>query len=463
MTKMPALLFFVLLTVATGVIGQEPSKATDRSDRSERPNRSDPGLGSEVTLELAGKTVARIRLAIPEMGGIAALNPALRGAARELESVLTADLESSRIFTIQGPRDLEILNLTGDPKRDFDLYRSLQNKMLLAAVVKQEGELLVLEGLLYDLQSGASILGKRYRGTVGVARRMAHTFADEIVRYFVSGGRRGISLTSIAFVSDRSEINRIKEIYLMDYDGWNQRPITGHQTISLSPDWGPNSKEVAYVSYFSGAPGIYLADLVSGLKSPVMTSGNLNVSPAFSPDQKRIAFTRSLGSGNSEIFLCDRDGSNLKRLTHSSAIDTNPAWSPTGREIAFTSSRSGTPQIYIMDAEGANLRRITFDGNYNDGAEWSPTGARLVYSARRRSNAFRIATSDVVTLETALLTQSRGSQETPSFSPDGMKIAYAMKLGGRTQIMVMDADGTHAHQLTHEGNNYAPAWSTYAK
>ena len=193
----------------------------------------------------------------------------------------------------------------------------------------------------------------------------------------------------------------------------------------------------------------------------MITSGNLNISPAYSPDQKRLAFARSLGGGNSEIFLADRDGSNLHRLTHSSGIDTNPAWSPTGREIAFTSSRSGTPQIYIMDAEGSNLRRVTFDGNYNDGAEWSPAGNRLLYSARKGGNNFRIATSDVVTLETAVLTSSQGSHETPSFSPDGMKIAYAMKLGGRTQIMVMDADGSDTLQLTHEGNNYAPAWSNY--
>jgi TolB protein len=444
-----SLLFLALLTIATGLLGQESREQTD------------PGLGSEVTLELAGKTVARIRLAIPEIGGVAALDQEMKAAARELESVLTADLESSRIFTIQGPKELAILELTGDPKRDFDLYRSMQNKMLLAVVIRAEGDLMVLEGLLYDLQSGASILGKRYRGTPEVARRIAHTFADEIVRYFGFGGRRGISLTNIAFVSDRTNPNRVKEVYLMDYDGWNQRPITGHQTISLSPEWAPNSKEVAYVSYFTGAPGIYLADLISGLKTPVVTSGNLNISPSYSPDQRRIAFTRSMGGGNSEIFLCDRDGSNLKRLTHSSGIDTNPAWSPTGREIAFTSSRSGTPQIYIMDAEGANLRRITFEGNYNDGAEWSPSGGRLVYSARRRSNDFRIATSDVVTLETTILTPSNGSHESPTFSPDGMKIAYAYKLGGKTQIMVIDANGSNRIQLTHEGNNYAPAWSDY--
>ncbi|MEE8368326.1 MAG: Tol-Pal system beta propeller repeat protein TolB [Thermoanaerobaculia bacterium] len=455
MNEKPVVLIFMLLALATAALGQQPAARSDQS------SQANPNLGSEVTLELAGKTVARIQLAIPEIGGLSTLIPTMKIAVQELESVLTADLENSRIFSIQGPQELDTLNLTGDPKRDFDLYRSLQNKMLLAVAVRQEGELLVLEGVLYDLQSGASILGKRYRGTIDVARRIAHTFSDEIVRYFGFGGRQGISLTSIAFVSDRIKTNRIKEIFLMDYDGWNQRAITGHQTISLSPDWGPDSKEVAYVSYFSGAPGIYLADLISGLKSPVVTSGNLNISPAYSPDQKRFAFARSLGDGNSEIFVADRDGSNLKQLTHSSGIDTNPAWSPTGREIAFTSSRSGTPQIYIMDAEGASLRRITFEGTYNDGAEWSPTAARLVYSARRRGNGFRIASSDVVTLETTLLTRGQGSHESPTFSPDGMKIAYSMKLGGRTQIMVMDADGSNILQLTRTGNNYAPAWSDY--
>ena len=435
-----------LLVVAPAARGQAPRPPEQLSQ-------------SEVVVELEGRQRPPLRLAFPATRNLGPLSSELAAGSRELEQTLRADLTTSRVFDLRGPEQLAILRLTGNQRRDFELYRSLQNEILLNTEVRAEDGKLVLEGRLYDLKSGAPILGKRYRGTPRVARRIAHTFADEIILYF--SAQRGIALTSIAFTSDRSGF---KEIYLMDYDGANQRPITAHKSISLSPDWSSTGGSIAYVSYFTRAPGIYLVDVASGQKSPVVTEGSLNISPSFSPDGRRLVFTRTVGGGNTEVFTCKRDGSDLRRLTHSSAIDTNPAWSPQGREIAFTSSRSGSPQIYVMDAEGANLRRVSFEGDYNDGAAWDPAGDRLAYASRRRGR-FEIVGTDLVTLETRPLTGGAGSNESPSFSPDGRKIAFTNKggygAGGGTQIVVIDADGRNATVLTREGSNSAPAWSGY--
>lgn len=418
------------------------------------------GLGDpEVTLTLEGRMRSRLRLAMPAMEGVNLLSSDLARAARELEQTLRADLENSGVFLLQGPAELSVLTLTGDPQRDFEMYRSLGNELLLTTQVRQEPGKIVLEGRVFDLQGGEVVLGKRYRGIPAVARRIAHTFADEIVLFF--SGRRGVALTSISFYSDR---NGFKEIYLMDADGSNQRAVTGHQSISLSPVWSPTREEIAYVSYFSGSPGLYLVDVESGAKSAILTSGNLNISPSFSPDGNKLVFARSVGAGNTEIFVSDRDGSNLRQLTHSSGIDTNPEWSPSGQRIAFTSSRTGSPQVYLMDSEGANLRRVTFDGDYNDGASWSPDGTRLVYASRRRGS-FEVAVADVVTLESRLLTNGGGSHETPSYSPDGKRIVFTTKKAAgnenRTQIYIMDADGSGVRQVTREGNNFGPAWSGF--
>lgn len=427
-----------------------------------RPPEQEVPEGTEWDLIVPpGGARSQIRLAFP--AAAIATNPDLAQVARESEQTLRDDLEISGVFAIQGPQQLSVLQLTGDPARDYELYRSLGSEVLVQVDYKSEGDLIVLEGRLFDLVSGEPILGKRYRGEREAGRRIAHTFADEIIQYF--SGRRGISLTSIAFYSDRSgaEPNQIKEIYIMDYDGKNQRPVTAHKTISLSPAWSPGGDAIAYTSFFSGTPGLYLVQLPSGNKRGLVTDGSLNVNPTFSPDGRRIAFTRSIGDGNPEIFVCDRDGGNLRQLTSSRGIDTSPAWSPTGREIAFTSSRGGSPQIYTMDAEGANLRRITFEGSYNDGADWSPDGTKIVYSSRT-GNRFDVVMADVVTNETVRLTDGPASNESPSFSPDGRRIAFARTLGngpGRTQIFVMDADGGNLRQVTSQGNNWAPAWSGY--
>ncbi len=422
-----------------------------------------PAVPPEITVVLDGTARSRLRLAIPDAAGLEELSPAGSKAAREMIDVLRQDLDASGVFVVQGPLELSALQLTGDPLTDYLLYESLGNELLLETELSEEPGRLVLEGRVFNLASANSVVGKRYRGGFELARRIAHTFADEIVFYFT--GRRGVSLTSIAFHSDRAKTGE-REIYLMDYDGYNQRAITAHETLSMSPDWGPASNFIAYISYLSGGPGLHLVDLRTGRKTPIVTHGDFNISPSFSPDGKTLAFSRSVGNGNTEIFVCNRDGSNLRRLTTARGIDTNPAWSPTGREIAFTSSRSGTPQIYIMGAEGSDLRRITFLGRYNDGAAWSPDGTKVAHSARRADRSFDIAISDLVTLETRFLTEGApGSHESPSYSPDGNKLAYAANLTSRsgttTQIFAMDLDGGGRRQLTRTGNNFAPSWSGY--
>lgn len=414
---------------------------------------------ADLFLVLDPNQRAQFRLAYPAADGAAGLSADAGAAAREFEETLRSDLEGSGIFLVQGPEQLAVLSLTGDQATDAQLYQSLGNELLLDTKISIEGERLVVEGRVTQLQGRRFVLGKRYRGSFSVARRMAHTFADEIIRHFTA--RPGLSLTSIAFSSDRDGSNR-REIYVMDYDGWNQRPLTAHQTISLSPSWSPDQAYLAYVSYLDGDPGVYSVELKTGAKKPIITSSTLDISPSFSPDGRKIVFSRSVGRGNSEIFTCDRDGGNLEQLTRSSGIDTNPAWSPDGREIAFTSSRGGSPQIYVMSADGSNLRRVTFEGDYNDGADWDPKGTRLVH-ATRRGNRFDLAITDLVTLESKALKKSAGSHESPSFSPDGRKIVYASTRGGTTQVYVLDLAGGTETQLTRTGDNRNPSWSGFAQ
>jgi len=412
-----------------------------------------PPARQDIVVVLQGNQRPLLKLAFPAATAAGLAGP-FADAAHEIEQALRDDLLASRIFEIQGPAELAVLQLTGDPAHDNEQYRSLGNEVLLLADVKQEEGKVVLEGRILDLKSGQSIVGKRYRGELAVARRIAHSFADEVVLYFT--GKRGIALTSIAFSSDR---DGSKEIYLMDADGRNQRRITGHKSISMSPAWSPQGDTLAYVSFFDGGPSIYAVDLQSGQKRPLIADGRLNISPAYSPDGRQIAFARSL-AGNTEIFVCDADGKNLRQLTHSPGIDTDPAWSPSGREIAFTSNRSGNPNIYVMDAEGTNVRRVTFSGDYNDGAAWRPDGTQIAY-ATRQGDGFQIAVVDVVTSQSKLLTSGAGSKEKPTYSPDGRSIVYESTQSGSHQIWSMAADGGPGRQLTSVGNNFGPDWSGY--
>ena len=428
-----------------------PTNAQPPAEGETLPDQADD---ERFELLLEGNQRPRIRLAFPEMEGVGEYGGAAGRASQLLDQTLRGDLEETRLFEIHGPWAFDVLELTGDRAADFEQYRSLGDEIVLLGKVQPNRDRVVFEGRLYDLKGGQAILAKRYSGPLESARRIAHTFADDIVEFLV--GRRGIAQTRIAFTSTRSGN---KEVYVMDYDGANQRPVTAHRSTSMTPAWHPSGSYLAYTSFVGGPPGIYRAELATGRKSPLLEGENQNISPSYSPDGSRIVFSRALGA-NSEIFVADADGSNVRRLTHSQAIDTNPAWSPTGSEIAFTSSRAGNPHIFLMDAEGSNVRRLTFQGNYNDGASWNAEGDRIAYASRRRGG-FDIAVTDVVTLETRLLTRGPGSHEEPTFSPDGRRIAFSSNRSGSKQIWMMDADGSNLRALTGEGENQSPSWSDY--
>ena len=74
--------------------------------------------------------------------------------------------------------------------------------------------------------------------------------------------------------------------------------------------------------------------------------------------------------GNPEIYVVNRDGSNLRRITNHPNADVTPTWSPTGTQLAFTSDRSGLPQVYIVNVDGTGLDRISTESRC-DRATWS--------------------------------------------------------------------------------------------
>lgn len=449
----PALLMFLLaFLVGLPTMAQEGAGATPPGDAVAGQMQGD---AVQITVTSDGRS--QVRLAIPQADIDPALSGAFLDAAREVEQTLRDDLQSDNLFNTQGPTELSVLTLSGQRAHDFEQYQSLGNDVVLMVSLKQEGDRIVLDGWAYDLPSQQSILGKRFRGTVQQARLVAHYLSEALHFQFL--GRPGIFLTSIAFHSKR---DGFQELYLMDYDGRNQRKISAHKSISGYTDWSATGDAIAYISYYSEAPGIYYVDLKTSQKVPVFRDGTLNLSPTFSPDGQRIAFAHSSNS-NIDIYICQRDNCTApQRITDSAGIDTNPSWSPDGRQIAFTSSRSGRPNIYVMDIDGSNVRRISFEGDYNDGATWNPNTPEIAYASREKSR-FRIAVTNLVDLSTRIIAQGSESYEEPTFSPDGQRLAFTVRRGKESQIFVMNADGSNWRQLTHEGNNSAPDWSGFAK
>jgi TolB protein len=335
-----------------------------------------------------------------------------------------------------------------------EVLKQVNAQLLLRLNIYTQGEDFVLEARLTD-NTGAPQFGKRYRGTSAALTRIAHLVASDLVRSL--NGTPGPFLSQIAYASDRSGN---WEIWLMDWDGGNQRAITQHGALSILPSWAPDNERIVYTSFVRGTSDMYVINRRGGGRIRVASGVALNTSATFSPVSNDIAFVGSI-AGNPDIYLIKDDGTNVRRLTTSSSIESTPEWSPNGRQISFTSGRGGSPQIYVMDAEGANVRRISFDGDWNDDATWSPDGEQIAYTSRV-SGRFQIRLANLSNGETHVLA-GEGSNEQPTWSPDGKWIAFQSNRSGKWQIYRMRIDGTELQQLTSTGENKDPDWSKKAE
>jgi len=299
---------------------------------------------------------------------------------------------------------------------------------------------------LLDAQSRDKLSEQTYTGLKSELRRLAHHFSDDAV--FQIFGERGIATTRIAFVLGK---DGHKEIWTMDYDGFDASPWTRNGSINLSPVWDRDGSLV-WSSYLGGQ-GAHLWRQVLGQKPtrflPSVPGMQISASP--SPIDGEIALAVALG-GQTEIFRAYPDGKPV-RLTYNPAIDVSPSWSPNGWQIAFTSDRSGYPQVYTMDKDGSDLRRVTWVGGYNDQAAWCPTGNLIAFA--RLAGEFQLLTISPEGADEKWL----GQGEQPKWSPDGRHLVYIRRNDGRSDLWTCDADGTNAHQITYFGDASEPAWS----
>jgi TolB protein len=451
------LVTFAVLAVAAGsAVRARPGAAAAPAPQSQQQ--------SEVILSISGEPGARPRYAVPDFM-TRATDAETQAAAKLMGTVLWDDLAFEREFYMV-PRDTyrTIPAARSFAEVPFDRWRELGVDGLVTGTVERTGPgTFRVEVRLFDVRTRRAVMDKEYTGSTTNPRLYAHTASDDI--HLQQRALRGAARSKLTFSSDRDGVRvanavaprDVKEIYISDYDGANQRRVTVTRKLNIFPRWAPDARAIAYTSYRTDFPDIYVSLIYQGtLENPTGGRGQ-NWLPAWSPDGTRLCFT-STRDGNSELYVMNRDGSNVVRLTSNPAIDTSPTWSPSGTQIAFTSDRSGSPQIYIIDADGLNLNKITSE-SWCDRPTWSPAPFNEIAYASRTGPGYDIRIYDLATQERRQLTSGEGSNESPAYAPNGRHVAFMSTRTGKKQIFVMGRDGQGLRQITTVGNNYTPDWS----
>jgi TolB protein len=323
---------------------------------------------------------------------------------------------------------------------------------------------LAVNGFLFDVKNTQypQVLAKQYSdyASEDAARQIAHRFADEIILRL--GGTPGIAETKIYFVHASGGT---KEIWVMDYDGANQHPVTHLGQIALSPRVSPDNTRLAFSSLGPDGSKVKMYSLLLGRVVAFPTGGGSTITPAWNPDGKELAYAAS-PNGDFDIWIADVNGSLARKITNFTGPDMSPVYNPrTGGQIAWISGRTGLPQLYVMEADGSGVTRLT-DGGYVSAPSWSPNGQFIAYGWNRKYGPGAPGGQDIYFMEIATkkwvqLTHGGGQCDFPSWSPDGRHIVYANSPDGRMEhmrIWTMLADGTGRKPLTGPGNDM-PNWS----
>ena len=399
---------------------------------------------AQFRVEVSGTGLTQLPIAIAAFKGN-------EGMTQKIAAIVQADLERSGQFRSVDPAGA-VLDENSRP--DLPIWRKQGADALLTGSVTRVGDdRYELRFRLWDSVRMQDLGGQSHAAPAAELRRVAHRIADSV--YEKLTGEKGVFATRIAYVTKSASIYNL---WVADSDGESAQSALRSVEPIISPSWSPNGNQLAYVSFESRKPVVYVHDVDTGKRRLVANFKGSNSAPAWSPDGKTLALTLSR-DGGSQLFLLDVGNSSAepRRLATSTAIDTEPVFTADGRLIYFVSDRGGSPQIYKIPASGGNAERITFTGSYNISPTLSPDGRWLAYISRV-AGAFKLHIQDLSTGQVLALTETM-ADENPSFAPNGRMIIYATQQQGREALMTTTIDGKVKARLAGQsGDLREPDW-----
>ena len=405
-------------------------------------------LTSELILEITQGTEDPYRVAILKFEGD-------QKVSNDIDQIIRNNLMRSGEFNLFVNKDLLSLP-NNETEVIFNDFRILDIDYLVIGKIAKDGISISVVYEIFDINKGKKIRTSTVYGIPNKNRQLGHYISDGI--YEEITGMKGISSTKILYVTENKNFNLI----VADADGSNEQILLKSNDPIISPTWYPDSKKVAYVSFETGLAKVFIQDIATGERELAIENSSQVSSPSWSPDGKFLSLTM-YQDGNAEIYILNLKNKNLTRLTNHYSIDTESSWSSRGSKILFTSGRSGSPQLYELDLKKSNARpkRLTFEGNYNAKGSYLPNSEGIIFVHRSDSN-FQIAMKYFDESFIRPLTDAQ-MDESPSISPNGNVIVYAITEKGMGLLSGVTLSGVKFRLPAKKGAVREPAWSGFLR
>lgn len=379
---------------------------------------------------------------------------------RKLEEMVRFDLNYSGFMRV-AKRSETLDKLAGSFSSYDDLETWRKNKVFYLVKLHTSAKGVkarvvgITQGYIQDTDQVA------LTGNFDQDRSHIHLLSDTIVQGLFNAP--GVAQTHILYTVQRKTNGQTNdwtsEVWECDYDGGNPRQLTQENCLCVSPSYVPPTRKGAipgsylFVSYKTGQPKIYLADLESPHKRRLTTLPGNQLMPVMSPNRDAVAFISDVTS-NPDLFLqpIDHTGKSLGKprqiYAAGYATQASPTFSPDGTQVAFVSSRGGSPRIYTMklaDAKGRNVpvNMVTKLNRENTAPAWSPDGKKIAFCARDNGDR-QIWIVDIASGVERQLTDGPGNKENPSWAPDSLHLTFNSADGNSSKLYLINLNQPEA-------------------
>ena len=241
-----------------------------------------------------------------------------------------------------------------------------------------------------------------------------------------------------------------KTLWRISVSGGTPEPLPGVGAGAYLPSISSKGQQLLYQQISGGKLNIWRLNLKDQIHSQgppaILISGKGgNARPHFSPDGKRIAF-ESDRLGYSEIWACDREGTNCGQLTSLHGVAGAARWSPDGQYIAFEYRPKEHSELYLLEVAGGLPRMLTtLPGADNGGPNWSRDGKWIYFYSDQGGGSFQLWKTQLGGGVPVQVTSNGGVFAAES--PDGRFLYYSkyespgiwkMPLSGGEEVHVLD-------------------------